>query len=63
MLHEKHNQKAKFLVLMCLSVAIVARLSSDTIKSSYDWQIIRKPNCHQFNEDPKIKAKAQEGDK
>ena len=30
MVHEKYNQKTKFLVLMCLSVAIVAGLSSAT---------------------------------
>jgi len=28
MLHEKYNQKTKFLVLMCLSVSIVAGLLS-----------------------------------
>jgi hypothetical protein len=28
MLHEKYNQKTKFLVLMCLNVSIVAGFSS-----------------------------------
>src|SRR5215469_6679400 len=38
MLHEKHNQKTKFLVLMCLSVAIVAGFSSGTCFSSASGQ-------------------------
>jgi hypothetical protein len=63
MLHKKYNQKTKFLVLMCPSVVIVARLSSATTKGSRNWQIFRKPNCHQFIEDPQIKEKAQEDDK
>ena len=34
MLHEKYNQKTKFLVFMCLSVAMVAGLSSGTYFNS-----------------------------
>ncbi len=34
MLHEKYNQKTKFLVLVCLSVAIVVGLSPGTYFSS-----------------------------
>jgi len=38
MLHEKYNQKTKFLVFMCLTVAMVAGLSSGTYFSSASAQ-------------------------
>ena len=38
MLHEKYNQRTKFLVFICLSVAIVAGLSSGTYFSSASAQ-------------------------
>jgi pimeloyl-ACP methyl ester carboxylesterase len=38
MLHEKYNQKTKFLVFICLSVAMVASLSSGTYFSSASAQ-------------------------
>src|SRR5215467_13407056 len=38
MLHEKYNQKTKFLVFICLSVAMVAGLSSGTYFSSANAQ-------------------------
>jgi pimeloyl-ACP methyl ester carboxylesterase len=38
MLHEKYNQRTKFLVFMCLSVAMVAGLSSGTYFSSASAQ-------------------------
>src|SRR5215813_10577702 len=38
MLHEKYNQKTKFLVFICLSVAMVAGLSSGTYFSSASGQ-------------------------
>jgi pimeloyl-ACP methyl ester carboxylesterase len=38
MLHEKYNQKTKFLVFICLSVAMVAGLSSGTYFSSASAQ-------------------------
>jgi hypothetical protein len=42
MLHEKYNQRTKFLVFICLTVAIVAGLSSGTCFSSASAQKVNK---------------------